>query len=485
MSAVPQTLEEKRKAGLEYWADWVLKEYEKVGRRLGPDAVHDLRVALRRCQSMSDGIMELDPHPAWKDMKRACKRLLHGLGELRDVQVMTDWVIKLREPTDALADGLMEVLQKRESSGREAARKALKKFDRKEWKRWAKLLVPRAQRVPLGSPVFELLAVEAWNEAYSLHRRALDTRSRLAFHRLRIGLKRFRYTVENFLPHRHEEWGRELKELQDWLGSVHDLDVLWAAIVKLRARVGRDERKRWQKAIDHMRQQRVERYRQKMAGRKSLWWKWRASLPQGEALESAAMARFEVWDSFLDPDPAHAQRVSNLALQLYDGLTAEELAKTSSNGRMRFILQGAALMHDAGRSEGEKKHAEASYRLIRKLDPPPDWTAEEMQLVALTARYHQIDLPQPGDKGFRSLTTSKRKQVLFLSGILRLANALDMNHDGRVRQLKVRSEPEAVVILAEGYSEEEPLAVRLAATRHLLEVVCHRPVIIRPMPVRA
>jgi len=46
----------------------------------GADPVHDLRVALRRCRSLADGLMALDPDPDWKAMKKAGRRLFQRLG---------------------------------------------------------------------------------------------------------------------------------------------------------------------------------------------------------------------------------------------------------------------------------------------------------------------------------------------------------------------------------------------------------------------
>jgi len=57
-----------------------------------------------------------------------------------------------------------------------------------------------------GSVVFKHLALEKWIAAYDLHKRALRTRSQTAFHELRIGIKRLRYMVENFLPREHAAW---------------------------------------------------------------------------------------------------------------------------------------------------------------------------------------------------------------------------------------------------------------------------------------
>src|SRR6202046_5052754 len=85
--------------GLRYWMVRVLEECDQVSADFAADPVHDLRVALRRCRSMADGMMAMDPDPAWKAMKKAGKRLFQRLGALRDVQVMMEWVEKLH-PTE-------------------------------------------------------------------------------------------------------------------------------------------------------------------------------------------------------------------------------------------------------------------------------------------------------------------------------------------------------------------------------------------------
>src|SRR5215469_4333716 len=47
--------------GLRYWMLRVLQECDKVSTDFSADPVHDLRVALRRCRSMADGMMAIDP----------------------------------------------------------------------------------------------------------------------------------------------------------------------------------------------------------------------------------------------------------------------------------------------------------------------------------------------------------------------------------------------------------------------------------------
>src|SRR2546429_9350815 len=72
-----------RKAGLRFWMERVLEECDRVSAGFGPDPVHDLRVALRRCRSIADGFIALDPDPAWKEMKKAGRLLFSRLGELQ------------------------------------------------------------------------------------------------------------------------------------------------------------------------------------------------------------------------------------------------------------------------------------------------------------------------------------------------------------------------------------------------------------------
>ena len=73
----------------------VLVECDNVSRDFGADPVHDLRVSLRRCRSVADGMMAMDPDRDWKAMKKAGKKLFQQLGALRDVQIMMEWIEKL------------------------------------------------------------------------------------------------------------------------------------------------------------------------------------------------------------------------------------------------------------------------------------------------------------------------------------------------------------------------------------------------------
>jgi len=70
----------------------VLQECDNAAAGFQPDPVHHLRVALRRCRSLADGMNAMDPDRNWKAMKKAGKKLFQSLGALRDVQIMMEWI---------------------------------------------------------------------------------------------------------------------------------------------------------------------------------------------------------------------------------------------------------------------------------------------------------------------------------------------------------------------------------------------------------
>jgi CHAD domain-containing protein/HD superfamily phosphodiesterase len=527
-SSSTHTPRAKKTTGLRYWMLRVLEECDHVAADFRPDPVHDLRVSLRRCRSLADGLNALDPDPNWKAMRKAGKRLFQRLGALRDIQIMMEWIEKLfpeeagveRAPSPAMhpaeqsskatpnesseqsipsdppAQALLRILAAREQEQKLEAHAALEEFDRKQWRQWSRSLPARAARLRLGSALFKHLALERWTEARELHNRALRNRSQTAFHSLRIGIKRFRYIVENFLPAEHKAWSNDLKAMQDLLGEVHDLDVLWATAVSCHvfpdpALRSEDSRRRWRERIVSERTKRIERYRKKMIGPDSLWQVWRAALPQGKQVQALATRRMKLWANHLDPDFAHSELVAGLALQLYDGLLASGWQPSVDAVSARSSLLAAALLHDVGKSKGEKGHHKTSFDMIRAHGNPLGWKPADLQRAAPVARFHRGSLPTRKHKALRDLLPDEQKATIQLAAILRLANALDAGHDGHIRRIQIESDHirakgnEAVIIAAEGYSPFGPSAQTIAAERHLLETVLHRAVLVRPLKIAA
>jgi len=412
-------------------------------------------------------------------MKKLGKGLFASLGDLRDTQVMLEWVAKLSAEDDPLREILLLSLREKEEKLKLVAKEAVSKFDRERWTALNGTLAERATRVPLEGLVFQYLALERWHEAYGLHRAALRNRSAVAYHQLRIGIKRFRYTVENFLPERHKRWSRDLRDLQDALGEVHDFDVLWG-LVKSHPEVGAEERALWQQRISAERQKRIALYRKKMVGRDSLWPKWRAELPSGDELAEAALEKMRTWAAFLDPDDQHTQLVTTLSLDIYDGLVRDSVLPRSELSRR--ILEAAAVMHDVGRGK-DGRHRKRGYRMIRNLKPPVGWSEEYLQCVAIVAHYHRGSLPPSDHPIFAGLPAQRRAELMPLAGVLRLANALDELHDQRISSVELKRRNGALVVYAKGLGNAiSPFGEQLARARYLLESCIRTAVLIRPFP---
>jgi CHAD domain-containing protein len=483
LSSVPATPSHgspaREKFGLAHWMGRVLEDCDRVEGDFAKDPVHDLRVALRRCRSMADGLMMLDPSKDWKRMKKAGKRLFAALGDLRDAQVMTDWIESLSQPDDAVGKRLAADAAAREHTAKQRVQDELPRFDRNRWSRWTEVLPQRAERFPLGGPVFLHMALERWTEARELQRRVLRHPSNLAWHRLRIGIKKFRYTVENFLPQLHEEWVDDLKKLQDYLGEVHDLDVLWEGAFKIAAFPDAEAHQRWQLKVQEERERRIQKYREKMVGPNSLWKVWRKQLPHENEIEDAAYARFKFWAGFLDPDPRHTQRVCRYALQLYDGLADNGLVRPDREYDPRSILKLAATMHEVGRSKGATNHHKRTSKIIRRISPPLGYTAKDLQLASIVARYHRGVLPSTSQKSFARLTVAQQKRTLLLAGILRLADSLESSRTGTVRRIAVSKQDSHLLVSVAGYDPHSPTAAQVAVARHILETLYGLPVFVR------
>ncbi len=224
------TIAAHNSVGLAAWMERVLARANRVAESWDSESVHDLRVALRRCRAMAEALSEVNPDSGWRKIKKSSRRLFHALGALRDTQVEREWVKKLSPPREPLRGHLLRILSRREKEQRENARDAVDKFSAKEWKKLFRKLERRAELFPLESIVFQRVALARLQETAELLSLARKRRSAAAWHRARIGLKHFRYVAENFLPRRYEAWAVDVKRLQDFLGEVHDLDVLRADV---------------------------------------------------------------------------------------------------------------------------------------------------------------------------------------------------------------------------------------------------------------
>ena len=269
---------------------------------------------------MAETMSELDPEPAWKQMRKAGKQLFQALGKLRDTHVLIEWTEKIAETETHGRSELRASLATEEAALQQELMPVVNSFDVAQWEQWRELLSQRAMQVRPGSLAFRHMALEKWMAARELHSAALKRRSKDSWHQLRIGIKRFRYMLENFVPPLHSQWASDLKQVQDLLGDVHDLDVLLETALKSGALHTPKDRRVWRAHINQKRNELIAEYRKKMVGKESLWWTWREGLPDGVQLERAGMAKVQAWSQYRDPRPQHSRRVQRIAIGLHDQL---------------------------------------------------------------------------------------------------------------------------------------------------------------------
>jgi exopolyphosphatase/guanosine-5'-triphosphate,3'-diphosphate pyrophosphatase len=154
---------------------------------------------------------------------------------------------------------------------------------------------------------------------------------------------------------------------------------------------------------------------------------WRIGQPTEEELRLSGGLLVEDWP--------HARHVMYLSSLLFEA--TRPLHKL--DGPALRLLERAAFLHNAGMMIEIRRHHKHSFRLIKET-PLPDFTAEERHEIACIARYHRRALPSKDHGEFAVLSTSARKRVSRLAALLRVADALDYNHDGRVLSLSVLPE---------------------------------------------
>lgn len=469
--------------GLAYWMERALKELEKVRVSPDPDAVHDLRVAIRRCRSVGAVMSEVDPDRGWPAMRKLARKLFRQLGHLRDTQILQEWTERLGDEQDPVRLSLLQSLKKQEAELREAVLAMTGKFDEKSWRKLERRLWRRSRLVPPDRLAAECLAVERLESVQELHVRAIRLEKPEAWHELRIGVKRFRYTVEALLPAKYAEWGADLKHLQDLLGEVHDLDVLSTAVQHSAAAASEEIRARWAGRVATERQHRVENYHELTGGKTGLWQVWHQSLPHGRRLEAAAMARLRVTARALDEDPSRTSLVSRLSLSLFDGLTRLHTSPLFHSRQLRKVMRAAVRLHGIGTGLDSDSPEKAARAFLRDLTLPAGWTEAEWDIMTAVVRYQRGPTPRPKHKFFARLPESDQRAVSALAGILRLARTLRKCGAESTMGFRVEQSLDAITVQVPGLSDSEQSASRLASGKYLLEAFLGTPLIIRAAPV--
>lgn len=138
----------------------------------------------------------------------------------------------------------------------------------------------------------------------------------------------------------------------------------------------------------------------------------------------------------LDPDADHAETVARLAGQLFD--RTADLHGLDSDAKQLLVL--AAIVHNVGMFISHSGHHKHTYYIVRNSEQLTGFSEQEIELIALIARYHRKSVPSEKHEEFARLPKAERRLVRLLAGLLRVAIGFDRRHSGRVSALSVRSE---------------------------------------------
>ncbi len=144
-------------------------------------------------------------------------------------------------------------------------------------------------------------------------------------------------------------------------------------------------------------------------------------------------------------DAVHAHCVADQAVALFDQLHDMH----SLPSRCRLLLEVAALIHDIGLFVSSRAHHKHSYYLVRNIELA-GISSSEQEMLATVVRYHRKALPKEAHIEYSALTTEVRILVIKMAAILRVADALDRAHQGKVRQLQASIEDDKVVLRVKG-----------------------------------
>jgi exopolyphosphatase / guanosine-5'-triphosphate,3'-diphosphate pyrophosphatase len=166
----------------------------------------------------------------------------------------------------------------------------------------------------------------------------------------------------------------------------------------------------------------------------------------GRRNQGATMSYITETARTYDPDPAHNEQVTALALALFDGLQILH----EYGARERHLLEIAGRLHDIGWSRVVTgKHHKLTRDMILELDIP-GLSGQDQMICALVARYHTKALPDESrHRRFASLDPRRRELVEWLAGILRIADGLDCTHANAVRRLSCQVGSRAITIRLE------------------------------------
>jgi exopolyphosphatase/guanosine-5'-triphosphate,3'-diphosphate pyrophosphatase len=150
----------------------------------------------------------------------------------------------------------------------------------------------------------------------------------------------------------------------------------------------------------------------------------------------------------------HAMHATDLALRIYE----QTEDRHGLDPSYEELLEAAGLLANVGLFVSHDRHHLHSYYVIRNSDVLTGFSDDEIELIALVARYHRKSAPKASHTEFAALAPEDQRAVRILAGMLRIGVALDRTRNGVVRDVIAR--PKAIVEDEQG-TERDTLRLEL------------------------
>jgi len=175
-----------------------------------------------------------------------------------------------------------------------------------------------------------------------------------------------------------------------------------------------------------------------------------------------------------DVDTDHAQNVAELCRQLFHELRDEH----QLDNHYETLLYVAALLHEIGGYVNSSSLHKHSLYLISNSDLF-GLTSDDLQIVALTARYHRRAFPKSTHAGYSSLDRANRVAIAKMASILRIAIALDASRTQRIQNIECHKMRNRVVISVPSVDDLSVEQIALRGGRKFFQSIFGHDILLR------
>jgi len=492
-----------------------LEQIEGVRNSRDPEYIHDMRVASRRLRAALPVFSACFQKKSYRRVQKQVRRITRALGLARDrdVQILFLQNIMSRTSDPAVLPGLeylLRVLWFERNLLQQPVQEELNRLDERMILEGVGDLSEKSSSPPTERPFTQDIALLS-RAAEDIHQRIdellryepslRDPSAITEHHAMRIAAKRLRYTMEVYSSLVEGDLFpaiKKVRNLQDALGELHDTDV-WIAMLP---RFLEKEQALFERSLDrsHLmdliepgmlylqdecRGLRLEQFtlasecwdeirdQEILEGARGLIQaRVEAAGTAGNSRKGRRSARLRAITRVAEQfsyEEGHARQVTALALGLFDALKPLH----RMGGTQKEWLQCAGILHDIGYTGGVKGHHKRGHTLILK-DPGLPFSGPERDIIASVVRYHGTDLPAPGHRPFGQLPPRDQQRVSMLAAILRIADALDVSHEGHISRVEPELQQEKVIFHYTSVSPAPAEESSFLRKKNLFETVFER-----------